>query len=100
MTEKETNYYIEKIKQITKTIAPICDAANIKFSYEITASLSEILSLNGTDIFCTGKSVQAIRDEVIAYLFVTEYCRHRSDRDCISLQEIKREWRCAKCSKE
>lgn len=79
MTAEQYKYYADKIRQISEEIAPICKAFNINdYGYEVEESGNEYLVLNGTKIGCTGNSISAVVDELIAYVFITRYCRNRN----------------------
>jgi hypothetical protein len=79
MTAEQYKYYVEKVKSIYKQIIPICKVFNINdYGYEVDENGGETLVLNGQKIGCTGNSVEAVVDELIAYIFITRYCRSRS----------------------
>ena len=79
MTAEQYEYYAKKTKRISEQIAPICKAFNINdYGYEVEENGNETLVLNGQKIGCTGNSVDAVIDELIAYVFINRYCRNRS----------------------
>ncbi len=69
-----------KRDRILKIIDPICHAFGIdEFDYVVDKdSKNEYLVLPGGKISCTSNSESAIMDELIGYLFVKRYCRHRA----------------------
>ena len=78
MTAEQYEYNADRIRQISDEIAPICKVFNINdYGYEIEENGNEFLVLNGTKIGCTGNSISAVVDELIAYIFITRYCRNR-----------------------
>lgn len=79
MDEKVLLQYAKKKEQILCEIDPICNAFGLKnVDYKIdTEKLSEKLCIDGTEIGCTGNSVSAVVDELIAYIFVSRYCKNR-----------------------
>lgn len=79
MNAEHYKYYAEKLKRIDEQIAPICKVFNITdYGYEVDEKGVETLVLNGQKIGCTGNSVDAVVDELIAYIFINRYCRNRS----------------------
>ena len=82
----------EKRLKVLETIKPICEAFNIK-NYDYT--LNEVLIIEGTEIGCMSNSIWSIVDELIGYIFVTTYCKHRSlgTFEKQTLNVIKRYWR-------
>ena len=100
MTDKlkpcQYEYYANKIRQISEEINPICKVFNINsYGYEIEENGNEWLLLNGTKIGCTGNSVSAVIDELIAYVFITRYCKNRSlgAFHKQTINHIKKYWR-------
>lgn len=96
MTAEQYKYYAEKLKSIGEQIAPICKVFNINdYGYEVDENGGETLVLNGQKIGCTGNSVSAVVDELIAYIFITRYCKNRSlgafEKQTINC--IKRYWK-------
>ena len=85
-------YLKEKREDVLKTIEPICETFGIQdYDYIIKDNLQkETLKLNNTYIGCSGNSIDATRDEVIAYIFYNTYCR---DRGLLDIQKkIKKYW--------
>ena len=82
----------EKRLKVLQTIKPICEVFNI-INYDFT--LDEILIIEDTKIGCMSNSITAIVDELIGYIFVNIYCRHRSlgAFETQTLNVIKRYWR-------
>ena len=79
MTNEQYMYYSDKVRQISEKIEPICKAFNINdYGYEVEENCNEYLVLDGTKIGCTGNSVSAVVDELIAYVFITRYCSNRN----------------------
>lgn len=79
MTAEQYKYYAAKIQQISNRIEPICKVFDITdYGYAVDEKGVETLVLNGQKIGCTGNSVSAVVDELIAYIFITRYCRSRS----------------------
>ena len=80
MDEKLFLQYSRKKEAVLKELEPIFSAFGINdWDYKInTETWSEKLCVNGTEIGCTGNSVEAVVDEMIAYIFVTRYCQHRN----------------------
>ena len=100
MTDKlkpcQYEYYANKIRQTLEEITPICKAFNINnYGYEIEENGNEYLVLNETKIGCTGNSVSAVVDELIAYVFITIYCKSRNlgAFHKQTVNHIKRYWR-------
>ena len=79
MTAPQLNYNDARIWSIEYAIKPICEALNIEnYKYTIEKDGNEYLVLNGQKIGCTGNSISAVVDELIAYVFITRYCRNRN----------------------
>lgn len=84
-----------KRERVLTAIKPICEVFNIvDYDYIITATGTELLSLNGTYIGCTGNSISAVIDELIGYIFIKRYCksRHLGAFDKQTKNVIKRYW--------
>ena len=90
------SYLTNKRQDVLKEIKPICEVFGIKdFDYIIdTETGKEELKLNNTRIGCCSNSVLAVKDELIAYIFVNTYCKNRSlgAFRTQTLNEIKRYW--------
>lgn len=73
------DYLIEKRIEVLEAIKPYCELFGItRFDYFVnTESGGEVLKLNDTYIGCRGNSNSAIVDEVVGYIFVNLYCKHR-----------------------
>lgn len=73
------NYLIEKRAEVLQEIKPMCDAFKIlDYDYKIDIITgNELLKLNDTIIGCASNSIDAVIDEVIGYLFINKWCRHR-----------------------
>lgn len=86
-----------KKQSVLEAIDPICAVFNIEnVDYKInTETLNERLCIGNLEIGCTGNSVSAVVDELIAYIFVTRYCQNRSlgAFEKQTLNVIKRYWR-------
>lgn len=82
--------YILKKEQAMKEIVPICNVFGIQnVDYKIDPkTLSEKLCIGTTEIGCTGNSIMATVDELIAYIFVNRYCKHR-DLGVFHTQTVK-----------
>lgn len=79
MNAEHYKYYAAKIQQISNRIEPICKVFDIyDYGYAVDEKGVETLVLNGQEIGCTGNSVEAVVDELIAYIFINRYCRNRS----------------------
>ena len=71
--------YADKIRRVEYRIKPICEAFSIEnYRYAIEKNGNEYLVLNGTKIGCTGNSISAVVDELIAYIFIKKYCKNRN----------------------
>lgn len=70
----------DKRIEVLETIAPICEAFNIKdYDYIVKESgQREILRIGEIKIGCTSNSISAVVDELIGYIFITRWCRNRS----------------------
>lgn len=73
MSDKD-EYLKKKRIEVLEEIKPICDAFNIEYDYIINEK-KERLILNGQAIGCSMNSIQAIKEEVIGYIFVNYYDR-------------------------
>lgn len=72
------NYIQEKRKEVLDSIKDICNAFSISCDYIISDDgRTETLILNGQKIGCTSNSISAVVDEVIGYIFIKIYCKHR-----------------------
>ena len=61
-----------------KEIRPIYRNFNIFCDYIINSEdYSEKLLLDNTLIGCTGNNIQAIKEELIGYIFIHYYCKNR-----------------------
>lgn len=81
--------------EVLKEIEPICNIFNIKCDYIVSLEgQRETLVLDNKKIACTFNSIEAIKDELIAYIFVTKYCNHKSigTFQKQTLNYIKRYW--------
>jgi len=80
------NYLIEKRKEVLQAIEPICKGFNIiNFDYVIGGEIyEEVLQIENIQINCNYNSIQAIKDELLAYIFVTKYNRNSKE-----LRDIK-----------
>ena len=78
MNAEHYKYYAAKIQQISNRVEPICKVFDIDYGYAVDEKGVETLVLNGQKIGCTGNSVEAVVDELIAYIFINRYCRNRS----------------------
>jgi hypothetical protein len=72
-------YLSKKRMDILKTIKPICELFGIEeYDYIVKESGQlETLVLDGTPIGCSGNSTIAVVDELIGYLFIEKWCKHR-----------------------
>ena len=77
--EKEYQYLIEKREKVLEEIKPICDVFGIKdYDYIISKTgQREILRLNLTKIGCSMNSIDAVKNELIGYIFLTTWCHDR-----------------------
>ena len=76
MTAPQLDYNADKIRRVENRIKPICEAFSIEnYRYTIEENGNEYLVLNGTKIGCTGNSISAVVDELIAYIFIKKYCK-------------------------
>lgn len=89
-------YLQKKRVDVLKKIAPICNVFGIEdYDYIVKESgQTETLQVNDVKIGCTYNSVEAIVDELIAYIFVSRYCRNRSlgTFKTQTLNQIRRYW--------
>ena len=71
---------MKKRDDVIKELKPYCKLFKIKeYDYIIDEERGrELLRLNDTLIGCTGNSMLAIINELIAYVFVTKYCADRN----------------------
>lgn len=69
----------DKRIEVLKTIAPICEAFNIKdYDYIVKESgQRETLRIGDVKIGCTFNSISAVVDELIGYIFITRWCKNR-----------------------
>lgn len=69
----------QKRIEVLEAIKPICEAFNIKnYDYIIKETgQTEALRINNVKIGCSSNSVSAVIDELIGYLFITNWCRNR-----------------------
>ena len=69
-------YLIKKREEVIETLTPYCKIHKIKkLDYIVDLDRgSEYLRLDDTLIGCTANSIHAIINELIAYVFVTQYC--------------------------
>ena len=73
-------YLERKREQVLAALKPICEAFKI-FDYDYVVSETgqrEILRIYSTQIGCSDDSIDAIIDELIAWLFVKRFCHNRS----------------------
>lgn len=80
MIDKE---YLEKKRlEILEKIKPVCEAFKItNYDYILDNQKGytrEFLIINGTKIGCSGNSILAVENELLAYIFINKYCRYRS----------------------
>lgn len=73
-------YLKEKRKKVLDTIKPICEVFGVNDYDYITQETGqkEVLRIEDTLIACTSNSISAIIDEIIGYIFINIWCRHRS----------------------
>lgn len=87
----------QKRHDVLEAIAPICSAFKIDdYDYIVSETgQSETLRIYDTHIGCSCNSIEAIIDELIGYLFVKRYCRHRSIGafQPRMINEIRRYWK-------
>lgn len=64
---------------ILETISPICSAFKINdYDYIISETRQrETLRIYDTYIGCSENSIEAVIDELIGWLFVKRFCKHR-----------------------
>jgi hypothetical protein len=70
----------EKRIQVLEEIKPICEVFGIKdYDYIVyEKNRRETLIINDTSIGCSCNSIDAVVDELIGYIFINRWCRHRS----------------------
>lgn len=82
--------------EVLDTIKPICKAFNITdYDYEIsTEGYREILRIYDVKIGCSCNSIDAVKNELIGFIFLRTWCKYRSlgafDTQCKNV--IKRYW--------
>jgi hypothetical protein len=87
-------YLESKRKKMIEKLKPICEPWGLSFDYLIDEQGGEVLVIQGQKIGVTGNSEEAIIDEVLGYLFVNRYCRHRSGvMPYTAVNAVKRYWR-------
>ena len=96
MDKKASEFYNKKREAVLREVDPICKTFGIGFvDYKLdTTTLTETLCIDGVKIGCTGNSIEAVVDELIAYIFVNRYCKHR-DLGAFHKQTVnrlKRHW--------
>lgn len=73
---------LKKRCDVLKTIAPICAAFKIDdYDYVVLEEndiFHETLRICDIQIGCSENSIEAIVDELIGYLFITKFCKHRN----------------------
>lgn len=87
-------YLEEKRIEVLEKIKPICEAFKITdYDYHVEKGI-ERLRINETYIGCSCNSIDAVIDELIAYIFVKRFCRNRSlgAFEKQTLNVIKRYW--------
>ena len=89
--------YLEKTRlDVLDTIKPICEAFIIDdYDYEINAEgQTEVLRVCDVRIGCSCNSIDAVKHELIGFIFLRTWCRYRSlgafDTQCKNV--IKRYW--------
>ena len=89
--------YLEKKRlEVLDTIKPICEAFNIDdYDYEINAEgHREVLRIYDVRIGCSYNSIDAVKHELIGFIFLRTWCRYRSlgafSTQCKNV--IKRYW--------
>lgn len=93
---KYDKYLQKKHAEVLSEIDPICKAFGLDdVEYIIDPDNgTQTLRIGSTKIGCTGNSVSATVDELIAYIFVNRYCKNRDlgafHRQTIN--HIKRYW--------
>lgn len=88
----DLEYLKKKREDVLNIIKPICETFHIEdYDYIVKDNLQkETLKLNNTYISCSGNSIDAIKDEVIGYIFYNTYCRNRGLLDI--QRKIKKYW--------
>lgn len=86
----------QKRHDVLEAIAPICSAFEIDdYDYIISETgQSETLRIYNTRIGCSYNSIETVIDELIGYLFVKRYCRHR-DIGAVQVavqKQVRRYW--------
>lgn len=79
ISEDRWEYLKEKRLEVLEKIKPICEAFGLDdYDYEISeTACHEVLRLGETRIGCSSNSISAIVDELIGFLFIKLWCRHR-----------------------
>lgn len=92
----ENLHLIQKKERVIEMITPMLKAFKINnFDYEVDLENGkEILVINNQKICCTWNSMEAIKCEVIGYLFVNIWCKHRylGTFETQSLNRVKEFW--------
>lgn len=86
----------EKRLEVLEEIKPICEAFAITdYDYEVyTEGQREVLRIYDTRIGCSCNSMRAIKDELIGWIFVNTFVKHRGlgAFKYQTLNYIKRYW--------
>lgn len=69
----------KKRRDVLEAIEPICAAFKIRdYDYIVSETRQhEILRIYDTQIGCSCNSIDAVIDEIIGWLFVNRFCKHR-----------------------
>lgn len=94
--ENGKSSFDSKKERVIEMITPMLKAFKINnFDYEVDLENGkEILVINNQKICCTWNSMGAIKCEVIGYLFVNIWCKHRylGTFETQSLNRVKEFW--------
>ena len=77
---RDMEYLERKRLVVLKEIKPICEAFDIRdYDYIVSPSgQTEILKIYETKIGCSSNSILAVKNELIGFIFIKEWCRYRS----------------------
>lgn len=86
----------QKRHDVLEAIAPICSAFKIDdYDYIVSETgQRETLRIYDTQIACSCNSIDVIIDEIIGWLFVKRFCKHRSIGafETQTLNRVRRYW--------
>lgn len=92
----DNEYLIKKRIKVLEAIKPICEAFKISnYDYEVDIkNKREVLIIYDIKIGCNCNSIEAVKNELIGFIFLRTWCRHRSlgafNTQCKNV--IKRYW--------